>query len=305
MEFLIDCDPGIDDSLALCYLLRRKELRIAGISTVAGNTSAAQGAENVLRLLKLTGREGEIPVCVGAEHPLCGKTERYPVMIHGHNGVADLELPESAQRPDNHDVCDFLYESACGCKEKPILITLGRLTNLADTLRRYPDFSEKISRVVTMGGAVFTHGNITSEAEANLYGDPEAAQTVFSAPWELTLVGLDVTIQTVLRREQIHSLAACDQNPELGRFLCESLTFLADFIRTKNPRMDGCPLHDPLAVLVAAEPALVKTVYLPVSVDCSHGPSRGKITPVPSGHPVRICTEVDADRAVRMLLSTF
>ena len=72
MDFLIDCDPGIDDSLALCYLLRRRDLQIAGISTVAGNTSAAQAAENVLRLLKLTGREGEISVCVGAEHPLYG-----------------------------------------------------------------------------------------------------------------------------------------------------------------------------------------------------------------------------------------
>ena len=75
MEFLIDCDPGIDDSLALCYLLCRKELRIAGISTVAGNTSAAQGAENVLRLLKLTGREREIPVCVGAEGMLCARAD--------------------------------------------------------------------------------------------------------------------------------------------------------------------------------------------------------------------------------------
>ena len=305
MEFLIDCDPGIDDSLALCYLFRQKDIHIAGISTVAGNISAAQAAENVLRLLKLTGREEEIPVCVGAEHPLYGKTDGFPVKIHGRNGVADLELPETDLRPVNLDVCDFLYKSACRCVEKPILITLGRLTNVAKTLRRYPDYPEKISRVVSMGGAVFTRGNITPEAEASIYGDPEAAEIAFSAPWDLTLVGLDVTMRTILSRTQIRNLAACNQNPAQGRLLCESLTYLSDFIRTKNPRMDGCPLHDPLAVLAVVEPQLVQTVSLPVAVDCSHDFTRGKVTPIPSSHPIRICTEVNAERAVRLLMNAF
>ena len=241
-------------------------------------------------------------MCCGAENPLVGTTTGYPVPIHGRNGLADLELPRSGQKPDGMDVCSFLYESACHHSGDVTLVTLGRFTNIAETILKYPDFPRHISRVVSMGGAVFTRGNITPAAEANLYGDPEAARIVCSAPWDLTLVGLDVTMQTILSREQIDSLATGCRNREMGSFLRKSLLHLSGFIHSRNPGMNGCPLHDPLAMLAAVDPTLIQTERIPVRVDCSQNPTRGQIAPAPEGNPVNVGREADTVRAIRMLL---
>ena len=51
MKMFIDCDPGVDDSLAILFALNRPDVEVVGITTSTGNVSAAQGAENALRIL--------------------------------------------------------------------------------------------------------------------------------------------------------------------------------------------------------------------------------------------------------------
>ena len=131
IKFLIDCDPGVDDSIALMYAFEKKDVEVVGIATSFGNVSAAQGADNALRLLKFCGKEGQIPVCVGAEEPLVGEHEEYPAFIHGKNGFGNINLEPSDQKPVDMDVCDFLYEKACEHEGELVLLTLGRLTNIA------------------------------------------------------------------------------------------------------------------------------------------------------------------------------
>ena len=92
MKLFIDCDPGVDDSLAIMFALARPDVEIVGISTSVGNVTAKQGADNALRILKLAGKEGEIPVCVGAEAPLMGGELSFPDFIHGKNGIGDVAV---------------------------------------------------------------------------------------------------------------------------------------------------------------------------------------------------------------------
>ena len=99
MKMFIDCDPGVDDSIAILFALNRPDVEVVGISTSVGNTTAAQGAENALRLIKLAGKEGQIPVCAGAEKPLVGEVDGFPDFIHGTNGTGEVELPQTGIFP--------------------------------------------------------------------------------------------------------------------------------------------------------------------------------------------------------------
>lgn len=310
-KILIDCDTGVDDSIALLLALYHKDIEIVGISTGAGNVSAAQAAENTLRILKLAGKEGEIPVCVGAEVAMDGTMEEFPAFIHGKTGLGNAVLPPSAQQPVAEDVRDFLYRMACG-QEEVLLVTLGRFTNVANTLIKYPDFAGKIRRVVSMGGTVNAPGNVSPVAEANVAGDPEAADLVMQAPWQVMMVGLDVTLKTILHMEDVKKAAvACREEcrPALA-YMERALTYYMDGARRQNWMRDCCPLHDPLAMLTVMEPSLVRTQKRITRVETKGIYTRGMVVTDIREHPiegryVEHCVEVDAQRALNYLFAVF
>lgn len=310
-KILIDCDTGVDDSIALLAALYHKNIEIVGISTGAGNVSAAQAAENTLCILKLAGKEGQIPVCVGAETAMDGTVEEFPVFIHGENGLGNVILPPSSQQPVSEDVRDFLYRLACE-QEDLILLTLGRFTNIANTLKKYPDFAKKIRRVVSMGGTVSAPGNVSPVAEANVAGDPEAADLVLQAPWQVTMVGLDVTLKTVLRKEDVKKAAAvCREEcrPALA-YMEQALTYYMDGARRQNWMQDCCPLHDPLAMLTVMDPSLVRTQKRITRVETKGIYTRGMVVTDLREYPmegryIEHCMEVDAQRALNYLFAVF
>lgn len=312
MKILIDCDPGVDDSIAILFALNRKDVQVVGISTSVGNVSAAQGADNALRILKLAGYEGKIPVCVGAEQPLNGICEGYPEFIHGKNGIGNVSLPASNQKPVEQDVCDFIYEKACEYEGELVLITLGRLTNIANTLVKYPDFAKKVKRVVSMGGTVYSHGNVSPVVEANIGGDPEAADIAVMADWEMTMVGLDVTLKTHLTRDDVDRLKRCCA-PEKKRevdFISEELKYYMNGSRNQNYTMEYSPLHDPLAMIVAVDPSVVMTRKMVTRIECGGEYCRGKVVvdlreqPV-EGKFVSHCLDVDSRKALNELFAAF
>ena len=137
-HIIVDCDTGIDDSIAILYALKSKKLHVEGFTTVYGNTSSIQAAENTLRLIKLGKCGYDIPVIPGANKSLAGDVEPYPVHIHGNNGIGNVELPESEQKPLNEDAADFIIRKAEELKGDLIVVTLGRLTNMAAALEKDP-----------------------------------------------------------------------------------------------------------------------------------------------------------------------
>lgn len=312
MKICIDCDPGVDDSLAILFALSRPDIEVVGITTSIGNVTAKQGAENVLRILKLAGKEGKIPVCVGAEEPLERAEVEFPDFIHGKNGIGNVELPVSDQRPVEQDVCDFLYQKACKYDGELVLVTLGRMTNIANVLKRYPDFYKKISRVVSMGGTVSATGNVSPVVEANIGGDPEAADIVVQTPWNLTMVGLDVTLRTILRKEDIdQALAVCREECKGQlQFLQQEMVWYMQGARKQNWMRNCCPLHDPLAMIVAVDPSVVRTQKCITRIECKGTYCRGMVVtdlreyPI-EGRYVEHCVQVDTERALNTLFAAF
>ena len=226
-QILIDADTGIDDSIAILFALKRPDVRVMGVTTGFGNTTARQAAENSLRLIRLAGAPYEVPVAVGATEPLAGNWKGPDPHIHGPNGIGGVELPPSSQQPLEEPAWAFIARMAREHPGELTLVTLARMTNLAKALEIEPDLPRLLKRVVFMGGTFHAPGNVSPVAEANIAGDPEAADRVFQAGFDLTMVGLDVTQKVRLTTDHVAILDkyAAPENRPIVDYLKQALHF--------------------------------------------------------------------------------
>ncbi|MEV7828438.1 nucleoside hydrolase [Microbacterium enclense] len=243
---LVDCDTGIDDALALAYLLAEPAVEIVGVTTVSGNTDAARAAANTLSLLELAG-EHDIPVAVGA-HDFRGRAYAGGAPhVHGDDGVGGIALTAAARAHDARAAVELIDHLAARHPDLTVL-ALGPLTNLA----AYAEATgvARFDRLVVMGGAFAHSGNVTAWAEANIHNDPEAAAVVFAQDWDTTLVPLDVTMTQTLDAADLVRLEAIPG--ALPQALAAMLPLYLDFYAGRVFPDRRCALHDPLAAMVAA-----------------------------------------------------
>lgn len=309
--FFLDCDTGIDDALALAYLLASPRADLVGIGTVSGNVSAAGGgARNTLDLLNLAGHP-DIPVAIGAHDPQVGTFHGGAPHVHGDNGIGGVDLaPPSDREPVKATAAELLVQLAHKYAGELRLVAIGPLTNIAEALRLEPKLPELIAEVTIMGGAALAPGNITAVAEANIANDPEAAAEVLAADWNVTLVPLDVTMTNVLEENHRQELLATEHpvSQALGEMLGYYFGFYVDIFGRACSAM-----HDPLAAAIAVrggvELALAPTVR--VQVDTTDGPGRGQTVcdlrgqyagfPAQRGARCRVVLEIGEDFAPHLL----
>ncbi|OZD38596.1 hypothetical protein CH252_32185 [Rhodococcus sp. 06-1477-1B] len=242
---LVDCDTGIDDALALAYLLAEPSVEVVGVTTVSGNTDAARAAANTLSLFELAG-EDDIPVAIGA-HDFRGRAYAGGAPhVHGDDGLGGIALTAAARTHDARAAVDLIDHLASRHPELTVL-ALGPLTNLA-AYAETPAVA-RFDRLVVMGGAFAHSGNVTAWAEANIHNDPEAAALVFAQDWDTTVVPLDVTMtQTLDATDLVRLESIPGAVPQaLARMLPHYLDFYAGVFPDRR-----CALHDPLAAMVAA-----------------------------------------------------
>lgn len=310
MKVLLDVDTGVDDSIGILYALLKPGVDVVGISTVCGNVEAYLGAENTLKILDLVNAP-DIPVAAGAEKPSSREWGGRVSFIHGDNGLGNVRLPDSRRQVTNQDVSEFHMELAEKYEGELVLITLASLTNVARTLKKFPLFARKIKQIVMMGGTLSV-GNVSPVAEANFFGDPEACDAVFTSGIDITVVGLDVTLKTRLKKEHLDWLQDCCK-PSCRKavdYMKEALAYYWEGNRNQNYCVGDSPLHDPLAVMCAVVPSLIKTQSRKARIECGGTYCRGMVVTDLREHPieaeyVRFAVEVDDQRAVRELLSVF
>jgi inosine-uridine nucleoside N-ribohydrolase len=271
---LVDCDTGVDDAMALLYLLARDDIDIVGITSVFGNNTAARCAHNTLRVLELVGRE-DIPVAVGAENPLVGEVTYLATSVHGSDGLGDSDLPREVHTPVSElgatELIDLLSARHRGALR---ILAVGPLTNLAHALDAIPDLCQRVVDVTIMGGAADAPGNQSPAAEANIIHDPEGAQRVITAGWETTLVPLDVTMTEILTEEHRAGLIAAD-TPS-SRFVAATSDFYFERYGQMSFGHRCSPCHDALAAgIMTGEVVPLVAPVIDVQVDCTNGPGRG------------------------------
>ncbi len=301
-SIILDVDTGIDDSMAIAYAVHSPELNVLGITTVFGNITVEEATRNTLVVLDQL--ERPLPVYPGEAKPLQRDyTKPFARHIHGEDGIGNQYREPSARQPEALSGPAFIVQQIMDNPGEVIVIAVGPLTNIARALQLEPRIAENIERLIVMGGAVTVPGNVTPYAEANTYSDPDAAAIVFHSGMSVTLVGLDVTMQTLLTAEHLEQWRSLNTN--LATFLADMTDFYMEAYKGVITSGRGCALHDPLAVGVAIDPSFVRTESYAVHVECGDLDSLGKTTGVhesPFPH-IDVALDVDADRFVDHFLS--
>ena len=265
-KYILDCDPGHDDAIAL--ILAAKHLELLGITTVGGNQTIARVTKNALKILEVIGM-GDIPVYPGSESPWIQELVTAP-QFHGLSGLDGPETKEPIIQPKKIHAANFIVETA-RTHGKISLIATGPLTNIATALQLDHTLVEKVDAIYIMGGSV-TFGNWTPSAEFNIYVDPEAAYKVFNSGIPIRLCGLNLTRQAFVTKKDLEILEKIDNN--VARFCYELLKF---FIKSyhKSAALDGAILHDVCAVAWAIDESLITSAELHVQVELQGKYTRG------------------------------
>jgi inosine-uridine nucleoside N-ribohydrolase len=256
-KVIFDTDPGIDDAMALLFLHYLPDIDLLGVTTTFGNHVIDVTTRNALYLVEHF--KMNVPVAKGVGDPLVGQNGPPPVYVHGQNGLGDVPIPDQvATQPDPRPAHKFIIDTVRSHPGEVTLVAVGRMTNLALALREDPEIAGLVKDVIIMGGAFGYFGNlgnVTPAAEANIHGDPVAADEVFGAKWHMTAVGLDVTHRVEMPQDYLRALS--EEAGEVGKFIWDITRFYENFYRQSG--MPSIFVHDASAVAYLADPSLFKT----------------------------------------------
>lgn len=310
-KVIFDTDPGVDDAMALLFLHHHREIELLGITTVFGNATIETVTRNALFLK----REWKIdaPVARGAGETFLPHRTGYepPVLIHGDDGLGNIGVPPMDDMPlDPRPAHRFIIDTVRAHPGEVVLVAVGRMTNLALALKEEPGIVDLVKEVVVMGGAFHVNGNVTPAAEANIHGDPEAADVVFTANWPVVVVGLDVTTQTVMTKAALADIR--DAAGSRAQLLFDLSQFYIKFYESRVP--DGMVVHDSCAAAYVVAPELFSTRSGAIRVVCG-GIADGMTVLKPDGRGFgpsawdgivsqTICTGIDAAAVLRLIHDT-
>ena len=267
IPIILDCDPGHDDAIALLLALASPEVEVLGVTTVHGNQTLEKTTANALRVLDLAGRT-DIPVAAGADRPLMRELT-VASHVHGDSGLDGPTLPPARHDPLGEHAVDFLERTIAASPVPVTLVPTGPLTNIALLLERTG--GANVERIVSMGGAA-AEGNMTPAAEFNIWADPEAAQAVYHAGLDVTMIGLDVThLALTTPAIQVRMRAA----GAIGSFVADLVDFFAVYHR-ETYGWDGAPIHDAVAVAHVIQEGLVTTIERNVEIELESDICRGR-----------------------------
>ena len=263
---MIDCDPGVDDAIALLLAAGTPGVELRAVTTVAGNVPLPQVTRNARHICALAGLQ--VPIAAGCDRPLVREPVVAPVQYHGEAGLGRHQVDGPlAPLSDRHAV-DLMVETVLAAPGEVTLVPIGPLTNVALALRREPRLTQAVREVVLMGGST-GRGNETPAAEFNILVDPEAAAAVFAAPWRVTMVGLNLTHQARATPEVRAAVRALPG--AAAQLAAELLDYCAEGY--PKPGVRGPAIHDPCAVARVADPSLVGCVPASIEVE-----TQGRLT---------------------------
>ncbi len=266
-KVIIDCDPGIDDAVALSMALFDPRLDVVAVTAAAGNVSAEQASRNVQAIIEQLDplRYPRVGTASVPEH--CAGTNT--LHMHGEDGLGNAGFVVSRlhhRHPSEKVICDAIRAEP----HRVTIICLGPLTNVARAFQRDPDLPTLVDRIVMTGGAVNGVGDVTAAAEYNMHFDASSARLVFQSPVTKVLVPLDVTRLIKFTLDFVDRVPA--ESTRVGVFLRRILPFI---YRAYHQRMgqESVYLHDVIALTSILDPDLYQFAEMAGDVE-----TRGDLT---------------------------
>nr|WP_055509633.1 nucleoside hydrolase [Nonomuraea pusilla] len=297
-KVLIDCDPGIDDALALALAAGSPSLDLVGVTTVGGNVDLSLTTANALALREFL-QLGDVPVTPGMAGALLHRTVRAD-HVHGATGLGDVVLPAPTRGPSPGHAVDFIVETLAAAPGEITLVAIGPLSNVAMAVRREPRVVAWARDIVIMGGS-FSRGNHNPAAEFNMLADPEAAAIVFEAGWTVKQMGLDVTLSALVTADVL------DRMRPLGR-LAELLVPGATSYGVVTAE-GGPAIHDACAVAYVLDPSLFTLAPAVVNVETAGTYTRGMTVTdfkaTPEGTNALVATALDVKGFWDLMLGAY
>jgi purine nucleosidase len=296
---ILDCDPGVDDALAIAFAAGSSEIDLVGITSVAGNVGLDKTTANALAVASFVGAK-DVPVTAGSAAPLL----RPPLAaqhVHGDSGLGGAVLPPPARTAEDGHAIDYIIDTIGAAPGEITLVATGPLTNIGLALRREPRLATWVRNFVIMGGSA-SRGNMNHAAEFNIWADPEAAAIVFDAGWTVRMIGLDVTLRALAThpvQERMRELGALG-----SQLLLPAIAQYKDSADTTGEP----PVHDVCAIVSIADPSVF--TYTPALVQVeTHGTFTSGMTVTdftPStGHNTQVAIAIDVDRFWTTVLDAY
>ena len=260
-KVIIDCDPGIDDAVALTLALFDPRLEVVACTATGGNVPVEQTNKNLQAVIERLDPPRLPRIGCGAPADSGNPTDARH--IHGADGLGNLNLPVP-ELHHLHRAEKIIHDEIKAAPEDVTILALGPLTNIARAFRRDPTLATQVGQIVIAGGAVNQIGNITPTAEFNIYCDPVAAREVFRLPVTKTLAPLDVTRQLEFSIDLIDDLP--DETTRAGGMLKAMLPFLFRSHR-QQLGIETIHLQDTMALLFLTDPELFETAPMAGDVE--------------------------------------
>ncbi|KAH9604156.1 hypothetical protein KSS87_010496 [Heliosperma pusillum] len=243
-----------DDAMAIFVALKSPEVDVIGLTTIYGNVYTTLATRNALHLLEIAGRT-DIPVAEGSHVTITQGTKlRIADFVHGSDGLGNQNFPPPNGKAIGQSAADFIVEQARKYPGEITLVALGPLTNVALAIQLDPAFTKNIGKIVILGGAFAVNGNVNPAAEANIFGDPDAADIVFTSGADVLAVGINVTHQVIFTDGDREKLAA--SNGKFAQYLCKIFgVYYGYHYDAYSTR--GVYLHDPATIIAAIDPSVV------------------------------------------------
>eukprot|EP00250_Pteridium_aquilinum_P019008 c24251_g2_i1 orf=1557-2528(-) len=252
-KLIIDTDPGIDDAMAIFMAFHSPEVEVIGLTTIFGNVPTSLATHNALHLLEVIGRE-DVPVAQGSSMSIKSVPKiRVADFVHGKDGLGNTNPSSPKKEALDLSAKDFLVKMANTFPGEVTVVALGPLTNIALAMEADPMFARNVKQIVVLGGAFFVNGNVNPACEANILGDPEAADIVFTSGADILVVGINITHQVVLTDKDLMRLGQSDSVFAKYVYKIAEVYFA---YHHEAYDIQGVYLHDPTALAAALDPSL-------------------------------------------------
>lgn len=308
-KIIIDTDPGIDDAMAIFFAFQAPQIDVLGLTTTFGNVSVDLATQNAITLTEIA--KVDVPVAKGVAVPSVIAPRPHPDFVHGKDGFGNIDWPAPKGKAVDKSAAQFIVDTVREFPGEVTIVALGPLGNLAEALKLDPEVANLVDEVVLMGGTAIEYGNVSPVAEANIMNDPHAADKVFTAAWQVTMIGLDVTHQVLLDNSILNRIK--EASPEQGGFLYDCAQHYINFYSSRFD-MNGCYFHDASTIAYVLDQSIFGVELGAVRVACE-GIGIGQTIFAPEGMEfpephwtgvpmTQVCMEVDSEKLLKLFEST-